>query len=151
MDRLQHYMFWSCLMFPCSVPEAGLAPAQAALRPHPGQAHQQPGQGGRPHRGQGHQAGHQGLRGHLLYLHYSEYFLDTNLCVIPSQEEPVIVVRIPTTAANAKMVLKEDYNSEWDDLAPETFRDKVAKLLGTIVVILCVDIEHHHYSRIFSS
>ena len=40
------------------------------------------------------------------------------------------MVRIPTTAANAKMVLKEDYNSEWDDLAPETFRDKVAKLLG---------------------
>ena len=58
------------------------------------------------------------------------------MCVIPSQEEPVIVVRIPTTAANAKMVLREDYNSDWDDLAPETFRDKVAKLLGTIVIIL---------------
>ena len=59
-------------------------------------------------------------------------------------------MRIPTTAANAKMVLKEDYNSEWDDLAPETFRDKVAKLLGTIVVILCVDIEHQSlFSDIF--
>ena len=46
------------------------------------------------------------------------------------------MVRIPTTAANAKMVLREDYNSDWDDLAPETFRDKVAKLLGTIVIIL---------------
>ena len=46
------------------------------------------------------------------------------------------MVRIPTTIANAKMVLREDYNSDWDDLAPETFRDKVAKLLGTIVIIL---------------
>ena len=40
------------------------------------------------------------------------------------------MIRIPTIATNAKIVLQESYDDNWSCESPEIFRDKVSRALG---------------------
>ena len=45
------------------------------------------------------------------------------------------MIRIPTSATNAKIVLQECYNDDWTSDSPEIFRDKVSRALGWMNII----------------
>ena len=45
------------------------------------------------------------------------------------EEEPVIVVRVPSSVIEAKIRLKEEYDDNWNNEDPEVFRNKVCGVL----------------------
>ena len=60
---------------------------------------------------------------------------DPIIFFVLAQEEPILLINIPSNAINAQIVLKEDYDEQWSNVSPETFRNNVAKALGILTIL----------------
>ena len=47
------------------------------------------------------------------------------------QEEPILLIRIPSNTEHARLMLKDEFDEEWNDISQEELRHKVSKKLVT--------------------
>ena len=65
------------------------------------------------------------------------------------EEEPVMIVSVPSSVEEARIRLREDYQEEWGNQSPETFRTKVCHVLVEKAVTTLGELEQRSYRAMF--
>ena len=65
------------------------------------------------------------------------------------EEEPVMIVSVPSSVEEARIRLREDYHEEWGNQSPETFRTKVCHVLVEKAVTTLGELEQRSYRAMF--